>query len=152
MAAVKKRAAKRTAKTSAKKSATQVMAELKKCGNAKTRKIFERHGARNLFGVSVADMKVIAKSIKGQQELACQLYETGNDDAMYLAGIVADGAFSQNISRVFNKPLEERSVHINNNSQVFLWPEVICYRIFAICLKSFGSVWETFRTIFSYFF
>lgn len=38
------------------------------------------------------DLKVIAKKIKGNQSLACKLYETGNVDAMYLAGIVADGA------------------------------------------------------------
>jgi hypothetical protein len=44
-----------------------------------------------LYGVSVADMKVISKTIKGEQELACELYDTGNYDAMYLAGIVADG-------------------------------------------------------------
>jgi hypothetical protein len=35
---------------------------------------------------------VIAKTIKGQQELACDLYESGNMDAMYLAGMVADGS------------------------------------------------------------
>ena len=45
-----------------------------------------------VYGVSVADLKLIAKTIKGQQELACDLYETGNMDAMYLAGIVADGS------------------------------------------------------------
>ena len=45
-----------------------------------------------MFGVSVADMKVIAKQIKGKQELAYELYETGNGDAQYLAGMVADGA------------------------------------------------------------
>jgi 3-methyladenine DNA glycosylase AlkD len=44
------------------------------------------------YGVSVAEMKVIAKSIKGKQALACVLYETGNMDAMYLAGMVANGA------------------------------------------------------------
>jgi 3-methyladenine DNA glycosylase AlkD len=69
------------------------MAELKKKGNPLRRQAFAPHGApENLFGVSVADMKVIAKKIKGEQELACQLYETGNADAMYLAGLVADGA------------------------------------------------------------
>ncbi len=45
-----------------------------------------------MFGVSVADLKVIAKTIKGQQALACELYETGNMDAMYLAGMIADGS------------------------------------------------------------
>ena len=46
----------------------------------------------NMFGVSVADLKVTAKTIKGQQALASELYETGNMDAMYLAGMVADGS------------------------------------------------------------
>ncbi len=71
-----------------------VMTELEKKGSAQTRKTYTRHGAppSKMFGCKVADMKVIAKKIKGQQELACQLYDTGNVDAMYLAGIVADGA------------------------------------------------------------
>lgn len=75
------------------KTVAQVMAELKKKGNPLRIKAFGPHGAPdNMFGVSVADMKVIAKKIKGEQELACALYETGNGDAMYLAGMVADGA------------------------------------------------------------
>jgi 3-methyladenine DNA glycosylase AlkD len=71
-----------------------VMAELKKKGSAQTRKIYARHGmvTDNMFGVSVADLKVIAKTIKGQQALASELYKTGNMDAMYLAGMVADGS------------------------------------------------------------
>ena len=71
-----------------------IMAELKKKGSEKTRKIYARHGMAtdNMFGVSVADLKVIAKSMKGQQALACELYATGNLDAMYLAGMVADGS------------------------------------------------------------
>jgi 3-methyladenine DNA glycosylase AlkD len=70
------------------------MAQLKKKGSEKTRKIYARHGmaTANMFGVSVADLKVIAKTIKGQQALACELYATGNLDAMYLAGMVADGS------------------------------------------------------------
>jgi 3-methyladenine DNA glycosylase AlkD len=71
-----------------------VIAELKAKGREPTRKTYARHGARadRMFGVPVADLKVIAKTIKKQQELACALYETGNLDAMYLAGIVADGS------------------------------------------------------------
>jgi 3-methyladenine DNA glycosylase AlkD len=70
------------------------MGELKKKGTEKTRKTYARHGmaADKMFGVSVADLKVIAKTIKGQQALACELYETGNMDAMYLAGMIADGS------------------------------------------------------------
>jgi 3-methyladenine DNA glycosylase AlkD len=71
-----------------------VMSELKKKGKEQTRKIYARHGMdpERVYGVSVADLKVIARTIKGQQELACDLYETGNMDAMYLAGLVADGS------------------------------------------------------------
>jgi 3-methyladenine DNA glycosylase AlkD len=73
---------------------TSVMAELKKKGTEKTRKTYARHGmaTERMFGVSMADLKVIAKTIKGQQALACELYETSNLDAMYLAGMVADGS------------------------------------------------------------
>ncbi len=71
----------------------QVMSELKKKGSAQTRKTYGRHGApESMFGVKVADLKVIVKKIKGNQELALKLYDTGNSDAMYLAGLVADGA------------------------------------------------------------
>ena len=71
-----------------------IMAELKKKGTAQTRKIYARHGMAtdNMFGVSIADLKLIARKIKGQQALAMELYATGNVDAMYLAGMVADGA------------------------------------------------------------
>jgi len=75
-------------------SAKSVIGELKKKGSEKTRNIYARHGmpAERTFGVSIADLKKIAKTIKGQQALARELYETGNVDAMYLAGIVADGS------------------------------------------------------------
>jgi 3-methyladenine DNA glycosylase AlkD len=73
---------------------SSVIAELKSKGKESARKIYARHGMapERVFGVSVADLKVIAKTIKGQQALACELYETGNMDAMYLAGMVADGS------------------------------------------------------------
>lgn len=72
---------------------SQVMTELKKKGSAQSVKIYSRHGApENMFGVKVADLKPIAKKIKGDHELACELYATGNSDAMYLAGLVADGS------------------------------------------------------------
>ena len=70
-----------------------VLSELKTKGSEQTRKIFAKHGApESMFGVKVADMKVIAKKIKGNQELALELYDCGNSDAMYLAGMVADGS------------------------------------------------------------
>jgi 3-methyladenine DNA glycosylase AlkD len=70
----------------------QIMTALKQKGSEQTRKTYARHGApRDMFGVKVADMKLIAKQIKGNQQLALDLYDTGNSDAMYLAGMVADG-------------------------------------------------------------
>ena len=73
---------------------TSIMADLKSKGREQTRKIYARHGMdlERVLGVSTADMKVIAKSIKGQQALACELYATGVMEAMYLAGMVAHGA------------------------------------------------------------
>jgi 3-methyladenine DNA glycosylase AlkD len=72
---------------------TDVMSELEKKGTEQTRKTFARHGVTiPMYGVKIADLKVIAKKIKGQQDLALALYDTGNYDAMYLAGMVADGA------------------------------------------------------------
>ncbi len=70
-----------------------ILAALKSKGSEQYRKIYARHGmaAERIYGVSAADMKVIAKTIKGQQALACELYATGIMDAMYLAGMVADG-------------------------------------------------------------
>lgn len=71
----------------------EVMAQLKKLGSEQTRKTHMRHGApADCFGVKVADLKVVAKKIKGDQALALELFDTGNSDAMYLAGLVADGA------------------------------------------------------------
>src|SRR6185369_11063183 len=70
-----------------------ILAELKSKGKESTRKTYSRHGVPEdrTFGVSVADLKVIAKGIKGEQQLALDLFETGNVDAMYLAGMVANG-------------------------------------------------------------
>ncbi|MBE7494227.1 MAG: DNA alkylation repair protein [Verrucomicrobiaceae bacterium] len=62
-------------------------------GTEQTRKTHRRHGAPEpMFGVKIGDLKPIVKQIKGDQALAMQLYATGNSDAMYLAGLVADGS------------------------------------------------------------
>jgi len=72
---------------------SQVMTQLKKKGSEPIRKIFTRHGIDiPMFGVKVGDLKTIAKKIKGNQALALELYDTGVYDAMYLAGLVADGS------------------------------------------------------------
>ncbi|MBL9117916.1 MAG: DNA alkylation repair protein [Verrucomicrobiaceae bacterium] len=71
----------------------QIMKLLESKGTEQTRKTFRRHGATEaMFGVKVGDLKPIARAIKGNQALALELYATGNSDAMYLAGLVANGA------------------------------------------------------------
>jgi 3-methyladenine DNA glycosylase AlkD len=69
----------------------EVMAELKAYGNENTKKVFLKHGAKEPFyGVKVGDLKKIVKKIKKDHELSLELYNTGNSDAMYLAGLIAD--------------------------------------------------------------
>jgi hypothetical protein len=68
-------------------TAASIMTDLKSKGSEKTRKTYARHGN--------------PKKIKGQQTLACELYKTGKLEAMYLAGLVADG------SQLTRKQLQE---------------------------------------------
>lgn len=69
----------------------QVMKELEKKGSESIKKIFLNHGAKEpLYGVKIGDLKVIQKKVKKDHELAMSLYNTGNSDAMYLAGLIAD--------------------------------------------------------------
>lgn len=69
----------------------EVMTELKAFGNENTKKTLLRHGAQEpFFGVKVADLKKIVKKIKKDHQLSLDLYATGNSDAMYLAGLIAD--------------------------------------------------------------
>ncbi|MFB6469100.1 DNA alkylation repair protein [Cytobacillus sp. Hz8] len=69
----------------------KVMQELESLGKERTKKAYLRNGAHEpLFGVATGAMKPLAKKIKKNQPLAEQLYATGNYDAMYFAGIIAD--------------------------------------------------------------
>ena len=70
----------------------EIIKELKSSGSPGIKKVFVNHGAREPFyGVKIEDLKKIGKKIKGNHELAMELYDTGISDAMYLAGLVADG-------------------------------------------------------------
>ncbi len=72
---------------------SEVMHELKAVGNPQTVRIYRNHGADGeLYGVKIADLKKIVRKIRGDQELALQLWDTNNSDAMYLAALVADGS------------------------------------------------------------
>jgi 3-methyladenine DNA glycosylase AlkD len=68
-----------------------VMQELEALGKERLKKMYMSNGAHEpLFGVATGAMKPIARKIKINQPLAEQLYATGNYDAMYFAGIIAD--------------------------------------------------------------
>ncbi|RCX23731.1 DNA alkylation repair enzyme [Fontibacillus phaseoli] len=68
-----------------------VMQELESLGKERTKKMYISNGAHEpLFGVATGQMKPIFKKTKINQPLADQLYATGNYDAMYFAGIIAD--------------------------------------------------------------
>lgn len=69
----------------------EVMAELESQGSDQTKKVLTKHGAREpFFGVKVEFLKKIQKKTKKDYKLALELYDTGNSDAMYLAGLIAD--------------------------------------------------------------
>jgi len=69
----------------------EIFNQLKEFGNEQTKKIFTRHGAKEPFyGVKVQDLKKIQKQVKKNHELALELYDTGNSDAMYLAALISE--------------------------------------------------------------
>lgn len=69
----------------------EIMAELEAKGSESIKKILLKHGVKEpFFGVKVEHLKVIEKQIKKDYSLALALYATGNADAMYLAGLIAD--------------------------------------------------------------
>ena len=68
-----------------------VMQELETLGKERMKKMYISNGAHEpVFGVATGAMKPLSKKIKINQELAEELYATGNYDAMYFAGIIAD--------------------------------------------------------------
>lgn len=72
-------------------NAEAVMQELEALGKERLKKLYVGNGAREpLFGVATGEMKPMAKKIKHDQALAEALYATGNYDAMYFAGVIAD--------------------------------------------------------------
>src|SRR5258706_14801513 len=67
----------------------EVMRELEALGTEQMRKLKTRNGAgSNQFGVKSGDLRVLAKKIKTNPELASSLWDTGNLDAMMLATLL----------------------------------------------------------------
>jgi 3-methyladenine DNA glycosylase AlkD len=74
-------------------TAKEVVEELRTLGAESIKKVLRNHGVQEpFFGVKIGDMKKIQKRIKIDYQLALDLYDTGNYDAMYLAGLIADDA------------------------------------------------------------
>jgi 3-methyladenine DNA glycosylase AlkD len=72
-------------------TAKEILAELKPIGSDSYKKVMMNHGVKEpLFGVKISDLQKIQKRIKKGYQLALDLYDTGNYDAMYLAGLIAD--------------------------------------------------------------
>ncbi len=70
----------------------EIMSELAQLGSEQSKKVLLKHGAREpFFGVKIADLKKkFVKKIRKNYELSLKLYDTGNSDAMYLAGLISE--------------------------------------------------------------
>ena len=67
----------------------EALEQLEVLGTEKVRAQNAKHGAGdNQFGASLGDIRVLAKKIKTNHELALALWETGNVDAQFLATLV----------------------------------------------------------------
>lgn len=75
-------------------TAQGILAELKPLGRESYKRVLmNNHGVRDpFFGVAISELKKFQKRIKRDYQLALDLYDTGNYDAMYLAGLIADDA------------------------------------------------------------
>lgn len=67
-------------------SVAEVTAELSALEDPKIREVNARHGDDH--GVNLGKLRVIAKRLKTQQELACQLWETGDSAARLLSLLI----------------------------------------------------------------
>lgn len=75
-------------------TAKEILEELKPLGRESYKRLLvKNYGVKEpCFGVSIGELKKIQKRIKKDYQLALDLYDTGNYDAMYLAGLIADDA------------------------------------------------------------
>jgi 3-methyladenine DNA glycosylase AlkD len=66
----------------------EIMGKLAEMGSPQTKKTLLNHGAKEpFFGVKVGDLKKLVKYVKKDHHLALELFNSGNHDAMYLAGL-----------------------------------------------------------------
>lgn len=75
-------------------TAQELLKELEPLGKASYKRLMmTNYGVKEpLFGVAIGELKKFEKRHKKDHRLALELYKTGNYDAMYLAGLIADDA------------------------------------------------------------
>jgi 3-methyladenine DNA glycosylase AlkD len=74
-------------------TAKEILAELKPLGSDSYKRVMANHGVKEpFFGVKISELQKIQKRTRKDYQLALDLYDTGNYDAMYLAGLIADDA------------------------------------------------------------
>jgi len=67
----------------------EALKQLEALGNEKVRAQNAKHGAGdNQYGVSLGDIRTLAKKIKTDHALALSLWDTGNVDAQFLAALL----------------------------------------------------------------
>ena len=97
----------------------QIMDDLKAHGSDSIKKILLKHGVKEpFFGVKIEYMKPIQKKVKMDYQLAKQLYATGNADAMYLAGLIAD---DEKMTCADLQAWAERAVSVNISEYTVPW-------------------------------
>ena len=70
-------------------TAKDALKQLEALGDEKVRKLNAKSGAgENQFGVSLGDIRKLAKKIKTNHELALALWDTGNADAQFLSTLL----------------------------------------------------------------
>src|SRR6266508_6482426 len=75
-------------------TAKEILEEMKPLGRESYKRLlFKNYGVKEpCFGVPTGELKKFQKRIKKDYQLALDLYDSGNYDAMYLAGLIADDA------------------------------------------------------------
>lgn len=97
----------------------EIMDELQSKGSESIKKILLKHGVKEpFFGVKIEFLKPIQKKIKMDYQLAKDLYSTGNADAMYLAGLIAD---DEKMSRSDLQDWVEKAVSNNISEYTVPW-------------------------------
>lgn len=133
----------------------EIMDDLKSHGSESIKKILLKHGVKEpFFGVKIEHLKPMQKKIKMDYQLAKDLYATGNADAMYLAGLIAD---DEKMTKIDLHNWVERAVSNNISEYTVPWVATGSNYGFELALEWIESPqeyiaaagWSTFNNIVS---